>query len=1087
MSNLRTNPVPGYHRAMPARHLVLSAYFASGVAGLVYEVVWVRLLTRVLGQTEAAVSTVLTALLGGLALGAWLADQRAGARTPRAAAGTYAAIEGAIAVSALAVPLLLAATGPLLAAVYHDGEGGLVFGLARVLVSFVALSVPAILMGASFPYAVRASAAADVSLSASALYATNTLGAAAGAALGAFVLVPQLGLTRSALVAAALNASAGGLALLAARRPEPLRPTPPAAAARPRRGTGPATVGAPSRARLAPVVVLATLGGALSLGHEVVWTRVLALAIGPTTYAFGLMLVLFISGLAAGAWLATGLSRTRVQPLVGMAGALAAAMTAGLVAFRFVGGFTLQVADMVAGGPDSFGQALWAEALGAAALLWPLTLAFGAVLPFGLAALRDPRGWAGHLYAWNTMGAIGGALATGFVLLPRLGLSRTVTWLSAVGIATAAWPLVTHARGWWRATALASAAALLATAAATPAGDQRVLASGAYKYAAATAGDPRTALEAGEVLFSREGAGASVAVRRLAGVTSLTIDGKVDASDGSDMLTQLLLGHVPMLLHPSPRQVAIIGLGSGVTLAAALRHPVARADVIEISPEVLHAARYFGHVTGPVLDDPRVHVIVGDGRTHMQYATRTYDAIISEPSNPWMAGIASLYTQEFFASVRARLAPGGVFCQWAHSYDMSESDLRSIFATFASVFPDGLLWTVGGGDLLLVGGDASLEPRLALVADHLGRPGVAVDLSRVHAGRAAVLLSLVAGGGPVIASFAAGAAIQRDDHASLEFTAPLALYGTSSDHLEGLRRLGREVGLPGVVASAVARQTAEEGISRGRMLLGSGASGAAFEALAAALAERPDDLGLVSDLMRAAAGSGQQEALGHLLESTVAEAPWTVAPRVGLSRMLAAGGDFAAAMRAVDAARVVAPHDARVWEQVAAVAADGGDSSLLSQAVEVLRAGHDGRPLTAYFAGTLAFIQGDMADAAACARAAIGRDAGLARAHVLLGAALAAGGDRPGARRAFADGARADPADATAYLNLARLEADSGHTDAARQLYAEALVVAPRSSRRVERPGRPLRRARRSGPGGLPEAAPPASVIRRYRPPPPRR
>ena len=263
-----------------------------------------------------------------------------------------------------------------------------------------------------------------------------------------------------------------------------------------------------------------------------------------------------------------------------------------------------------------------------------------------------------------------------------------------------------------------------------------------------------------------------MAVRKVGGTTSLAIDGKVDASNAGDMLTQRLLAHVPLLLHPDPREVAILGLGSGVTLGSALTHPVRRADVLEISPEVVEASRFFETENHRALDDPRTHVIVGDGRTHLLFTRQQYDVIVSEPSNPWMAGIASLFTKEFFEAARARLKPGGVLCQWAHTYDISTQDLQSIVATFTSVFPDGTLWLVGDGDVLLIGSNEPLEPRLAGMAAAWRRPGVAEDLASVGALEPFHLLSMFVAGGPALLDWGSRAPIQSDNRAALEFSGP---------------------------------------------------------------------------------------------------------------------------------------------------------------------------------------------------------------------------------------------------------------------------------------------------------------------------
>ena len=173
-----------------------------------------------------------------------------------------------------------------------------------------------------------------------------------------------------------------------------------------------------------------------------------------------------------------------------------------------------------------------------------------------------------------------------------------------------------------------------------------------------------------------------MSVRRLLGRLSLAIDGKIDASNSGDMLTQRMLGVLPVLLHPDPQDLCVIGLGSGVTLASAMATGlVSHADAVEISPEVVEASAFFSKENGDILRAPGVRLVLGDGRSHLQLTKRHYDVIVSEPSNPWMAGVAALFTQEFFAAARAKLKPDGVICQWAHTYDMSDRDLRSIVRT----------------------------------------------------------------------------------------------------------------------------------------------------------------------------------------------------------------------------------------------------------------------------------------------------------------------------------------------------------------------------------------------------------------------
>ena len=336
-------------------------------------------------------------------------------------------------------------------------------------------------------------------------------------------------------------------------------------------------------------------------------------------------------------------------------------------------------------------------------MLLPLACVLGAAFPIGAAlAARSDEGVTRDVslvYGINTIGAVAGSLGGAFVLLPLLGLQQTlhvagVLALGAGCLAFVAGRLSSRQRVMTAATAVATAVLIFAM----PAWDIDLLSSGGYTYAA-DVDDPEldlaTSLKAGTVLYYKEGATATVSVRRLAGTVALAIDGKVDASNWADMLTQKLLAHLPLLLHPDPHDVCIIGLGSGVTLGAALRHRIDRADVVEISAEVVEASSFFADDNGLALEDPRTRLIVGDGRSHLQLSAEQYDVIISQPSNPWMAGVAALFTREFFLAARERLTPGGIFCQWAHTYDIADADLRSIAATFMNVFPNGTLWLVG--------------------------------------------------------------------------------------------------------------------------------------------------------------------------------------------------------------------------------------------------------------------------------------------------------------------------------------------------------------------------------------------------------
>ena len=375
-----------------------------------------------------------------------------------------------------------------------------------------------------------------------------------------------------------------------------------------------------------------------------------------------------------------------------------------------------------------------------------------------------------------------------------------------------------------------------------PEWDRDLITSGAYKYARQLSTENlESSLRAGRLEYYKEGAAGTVSVRRVAGARSLAIDGKVDASNGADMLTQRLLGLLPTMLHAGPRDALVIGLGSGVTADAVLASDEIRhLDVVEISPEVVEASAYFVRENHDVLRKPAVRLLVGDGRSHLRLSARQYDVIVSEPSNPWMAGVSALFTREFFAAARARLRSGGIFCQWTHTYEIADSDLQSIVATFASVFPDGTMWLVGEGDLLLIGSvDPGIEERLSGVAARARMGSVPALLADVGVPASAspfVLLSLFAGGPRELAQFGNGAVLQADDRMTLEFSAARAMHAPPVGEAGRLRALAARAALPSATAPVVRHARAEDWTALGDAALRADAFASAHDSFRRALA-----------------------------------------------------------------------------------------------------------------------------------------------------------------------------------------------------------------------------------------------------------
>ncbi|HTM33644.1 MAG TPA: fused MFS/spermidine synthase [Vicinamibacterales bacterium] len=1023
----------------------LLLFALSGAAALVYEVVWTRLLALQIGHGLAAASTVLAAFMGGLAIGA-AAGGRIGQRlAPRAALRGYALLEAAIAAVALLLPWILLAFRPLLAALYADGAGGLLFAGVRLAVSLLLLALPAAAMGATFPLASRwiVRSAGQIAVDAGHLYAANTLGAAVGAIVTGFVLLPAVGLTGATIVGVILNLTAATGAWMLARKTGevPIEST-PAPNQRKAKDQSPTPVGR-------PWLAAATLGvtGLASLTLQVVWTRLLASILGPTTYAFSAVVAIFILGIAGGSAAGARISRRTKNPIGVLALVVVACAAFALAAAMTVDPVLLAVARLVAEPNVTFDQVLMREWSFAAGILLPMALAFGAAFPLALAvASRDDASMVsdlGLVYAVNTTGAIVGALAAGFVLVPWLGLFDTIrmvvvlTALCGVALAIAA-----RRRTAWLALGLGIA--VLTGTSFVPRWDARLLSSGGYKYAAAMRGpDLLTGLTAGELVYYREGATATVAVRRLTGATSLSIDGKVDASDAADMLTQRMLAHVPLLLHPAPKRAAILGLGSGVTLGSALTHGLDEAVVLEISPEVVEASRFFEQVNHRPLADSRTRLIVGDGRTHLLLGNESYDVIVSEPSNPWMAGIASLFTREFFEIAKSRLAPGGVLCQWAHTYDISEADLRSIVATFLSVFPDGTMWVIGEADVLLVGSTEPLTGRIGNLAAAWQRPGVAADLAGVGARSPLAVLSAFVAEGAALRAWAEGAPVQTDDRAHLEFSGPRSVFGGArSDNARRLRELAMATPRPPAIAEPVRSASAESWRDVAEMLRKADAFDPSVDLFARVLRESPRDRQALDGLVQAAVPIGRIAFARDLLRQLAAN-PVNVEARLALSHLLASEGDFEESARIALGIVQSDPNNLAAVEQLASVFSDAGDAERLAPAVARLRAEAPDRAATRYYSATLAYLQERPDVAVREAEAALVVQPDYAPAQNVLGAALAGLGQRDRARAAFEASLKSAPRDPATHSNLAMLELESGNTEAARRHFAEALMIDP--------------------------------------------
>lgn len=773
-----------------------------------------RLIGEVFGNSVFATATVLAAFMGGLAIGSFAGGRIADRRTDRVR--LYGLLEIGIGVYALLLPHLLALATPLYATVYQSAGGtSPQLILIRAVVCFAILVVPTTFMGATLPLLLRhfIQDLRGLGQTVGVVYATNTFGAVAGCVAAGFVLMPRFGLSRSLLVAAVINAAVGIIAIVFLQetpRTDEERATDTPGDAPPVLRTYPSIEG---RAALAAFAI----SGFAAMADEVALFRAFALIIGSTTYAFSLMLTAFIFGIGLGSlFLARGVRQDR--DLVEGAGLVQAGIAASCFVMvlligelptwtvaaigRFQGSFTmLQVSEFVL----LFLILLIPTSL--MGVMFPLTTAI-----WTRSADRIGRS-SGEAYFVNTLGAILGSLMGGFLLLPFLGVQKTILAGALLNLAASATifavrsgvEISVRARQVGAIAVLGVAAALV-----MPAWDLQKMTSGPYLYAARRAGGPpagarsivaKTARDQGKVVYHRDGFAATVTVKKSpSGATVLMVNGKVDASSVWDVRTQKLLGHIPMLLHPDPKRVLVIGLGSGMTLGAVMTHEPDSAESVEISPEVVEAAElHFSPFNNDCLKNPRTRQIIGDGRNHVLLTNRTYDVISSQPSSPWIAGIGSLFTREFWEACRLRLGDDGVMCQWLQAYQVTPKNFRLVLRTFRLVFPHMTLWFSNRTDIVLIGSNRPLSVDLRRLRERAGKPDVRDDLRRCQIWRPLDIFGHFIAGPDEVKRLAGDGALHTDDNARLEFDMPRTLY---QSHMTILDQLGEYQSSPLAIVRA---------------------------------------------------------------------------------------------------------------------------------------------------------------------------------------------------------------------------------------------------------------------------------------------
>ena len=706
----------GAQRGAP-RSFYFAIFAVSGFSGLIYESIWSQYLKLYLGHAAYAQSLVLIIFMGGMALGSWFASRRSSrSRFPLL---MYAAVELIVGIAALLFHGVFTGLTDIVYQTVLPSVGVPAIGATVKWLSASALILPqSILLGMTFPLMsagiVRRYPDTPGS-SIAMLYFTNSIGAALGVLASGFWLVQWIGLPGTIVAAGMINIALAVVVWLLVR-------------VDPERETAALEVAADdgSNESLKHLFLLAAfITGAASFIYEISWIRMLSLVLGATTHSFELMLSAFITGLAfGGLWIKRRIDR--IDSILGFSGyvqlimGLLALMTIPvyLLTFDWMA-WLLQALGKTDAGYSAYSAVSHSIAL---AVMLPTTFMAGMTLPlFTVALVKRGCGEAsiGQVYAANTVGAIVGVLFAVHVGLPMLGLKGAIVFAAILDIGLGLLFLAKSQPGQQlRAAVPAGVGISLAAVVATVFFveiDKRLLISGVFRTG------QTSAVNGAEVVYYRDGKTASVSLEaRPNGLVILSTNGKPDASiqfnpnaeHTMDEVTQVLGGAMPIAFKPDAQTAAVVGIGSGLSTHVLLGHEgLQRVDTVEIEPAMVAAASGFGAAVDRVFSDPRSNIQIEDAKTYFSLQNSTYDLIITEPSNPWVSGVASLFSSEFYSTAKRHLADDGVFVQWIQLYEFNDQLVESVMKALAENFANFEIYSTDGGNVLFVASDAAHFPK----------------------------------------------------------------------------------------------------------------------------------------------------------------------------------------------------------------------------------------------------------------------------------------------------------------------------------------------------------------------------------------
>lgn len=774
-------------------------FLMSGMCGLIYQVLWSRMLSLIFGHTTFAISTVITAFMGGLALGSYSigrwADSDGKIKKKISAFGgfpeflMYGFLEAFIGIYCLLTPELF----NIVEFIYlkFSGLPFYTISIIRFVLCIVVLIIPTFCMGGTLPLLSKFLIinSQELSKKLGFLYFINTAGAVLGTVLAGFYLISNLGITETLHVAAFINIAIGVLVYSLNRK------------------TGHISAGTEeknveekieNKADKTTLLIFIIFGftGFGSMIYELAWTRAISLALGSSTYAFSTMLATFLFGIALGSIIYSFVSKRKDFTVSSFGWLEVIISLACLITIPLLGRIPLYVIYFFPVLKNSYNLILLANFLFCFLVMLIPTTLMGFVFPLvGKLYTRSIEKIGKHIgdiYAINTVGCILGSFLTGFVIIPFAGVQNSLKIGVLINMAAGILLLYTYSRKKiTRLLYLSGFLLFIILLNYIPSWNPTIMSSGSAIYADIYNEEYTKAGAEGKkyfdelimkyLVFQKDGISSTVSVYDFGGSIILRVNGKTDASTVSDMPTQLLLGYLPLLYHKNPQNIFIIGLGSGVTGKAVMDFPEVESSICaEIEPAVIEATSYFKRFNGNVLDNNRFKVAIDDGRNALLSSPEDYDIIISEPSNPWIAGIGNLFTRDFYSICKSKLKDHGIMVQWFHLARTNREDIDMILNTFYSVFPEGIIWRGKDTDLILLGSQKPLifdYERFKELYDH--NKSFRSSMESININKPDVIFThYVTKPGDIDYS---SVLLNTDDVPVLEFSAPKSLYLESSD------------------------------------------------------------------------------------------------------------------------------------------------------------------------------------------------------------------------------------------------------------------------------------------------------------------